>query len=95
MNDESVDELTDIDWRFAEFTSAPAHVLYSTCTELLALPVPGEQLGEELINVIFKWLVPPFSHLLENRGYRIFKTTLIVIHLQPNAYLWGQKRRAS
>ena len=57
MNDESIDELNDIDWRFAEFTSAPAHVLYSTCTELLALPVPGEQLGEELINVIFNWLV--------------------------------------
>lgn len=55
MSDVDMQELSDIDWRFAEFTSAPAHVLYSTCVELLALPIAGEEIGEALFDLIFRW----------------------------------------
>ena len=55
MSEDRVEGLCEIDWRFAEFTSAPSHVLYSTCAEFLALPISGEELGQQLIDVIFHW----------------------------------------
>lgn len=70
MTDEPVEELADIDWRFAEFTSAPAHVLYSTCAELLTLPKAGENVGNALIDIIIRGLgrgpTPYFLHMSAN-----------------------------
>lgn len=42
------------DWRFNEFTNAPAHALYVSCVELLSLPVSPEVIANNLINVIVK-----------------------------------------
>jgi len=57
MADEDMGQLGAVDWRFTEFTSAPAHVLYSTCGELLAIPVTGQEVGTQLLDVVFRWLV--------------------------------------
>jgi len=55
MTDVEVEKLLGVDWRFTEFTSAPAHVLYSTCAEFLALPIAGEKVAAGLIDIIFSW----------------------------------------
>uniref|UniRef100_H2YVM5 Mediator of RNA polymerase II transcription subunit 23 n=1 Tax=Ciona savignyi TaxID=51511 RepID=H2YVM5_CIOSA len=40
------------DWRFNEFPNASAHALHVTCVEALALPIPGEQVGPALMDVV-------------------------------------------
>lgn len=46
--------MTGIDWRFSEFPSAPAHVLHSTCVEVMGLPVSSEIVGNGLLDVVLK-----------------------------------------
>ncbi len=42
-----------MDWRFNEFSNEPTHALYSTCVELMGLPIadPGS-VGASLVDVI-------------------------------------------
>ncbi|KAL1455985.1 hypothetical protein WDU94_000744 [Cyamophila willieti] len=42
------------DWRFNEFPNPAAHALYVTCVELMGLPVPPEQVGNALLDVIMR-----------------------------------------
>lgn len=42
------------DWRFNEFPGPAAHALYVTCVELMALPVPGNVVGNSLLDVVMK-----------------------------------------
>ncbi|KAG8190668.1 hypothetical protein JTE90_001277 [Oedothorax gibbosus] len=42
------------DWRFNEFPNAGAHALHVTCIELMALPVPTETVGNNLLNVVLR-----------------------------------------
>lgn len=42
------------DWRFNEFPNPAAHALHVTCVELMALAVPGEDVGNALLNVVLK-----------------------------------------
>ncbi len=42
------------DWRFNEFPNPAAHALHVTCVELMALPVPGKDVGNALLNVVLK-----------------------------------------
>nr|XP_009858310.1 mediator of RNA polymerase II transcription subunit 23-like isoform X1 [Ciona intestinalis] len=42
------------DWRFNEFPNASSHALHVTCVEALALPLPGEQVGQALMDVVLK-----------------------------------------
>lgn len=42
------------DWRFNEFSNAPAHAMYVTCVELLSLPVAPQIVANNLIDVIVK-----------------------------------------
>ncbi|CAK8677896.1 unnamed protein product [Clavelina lepadiformis] len=45
---------TPRDWRFNEFPNASAYALHVTCVEILALPLPGDQVGQALIDVVLK-----------------------------------------
>ncbi|KAI9522580.1 Mediator of RNA polymerase II transcription subunit 23 [Dissostichus eleginoides] len=40
------------DWRFNEFPNPAAHALHVTCVELMALAVPGKDVGNALLNVV-------------------------------------------
>ncbi|XP_075564356.1 mediator of RNA polymerase II transcription subunit 23 isoform X11 [Pelecanus crispus] len=42
------------DWRFNEFPNPAAHALHVTCVELMALAVPGKDVGNALLNVVLK-----------------------------------------
>ncbi|XP_068610263.1 mediator of RNA polymerase II transcription subunit 23 [Brachionichthys hirsutus] len=42
------------DWRFNEFPNPAAHALHVTCVELMALAVPGNDVGNALLNVALK-----------------------------------------
>ena len=42
------------DWRFNEFPNPAAHALHVTCVELMALAVPGKEVGNALLNVVLK-----------------------------------------
>lgn len=42
------------DWRFNEFPNPAAHALHVTCVELMALSVPGKDVGNALLNVVLK-----------------------------------------
>ena len=42
------------DWRFNEFPNPAAHALHVTCVELMALAVPGTDVGNALLNVVLK-----------------------------------------
>ncbi|XP_068198883.1 mediator of RNA polymerase II transcription subunit 23 isoform X3 [Antennarius striatus] len=42
------------DWRFNEFPNPAAHALHVTCVELMALAVPGKDVGNALLNVALK-----------------------------------------
>ncbi|XP_046729572.1 mediator of RNA polymerase II transcription subunit 23 isoform X1 [Silurus meridionalis] len=42
------------DWRFNEFPNPAAHALHVTCVELMALAVPGIDVGNALLNVVLK-----------------------------------------
>ncbi|XP_078068990.1 mediator of RNA polymerase II transcription subunit 23 isoform X2 [Mustelus asterias] len=42
------------DWRFNEFPNPAAHALHVTCVELMALSVPGKEVGNALLNVVLK-----------------------------------------
>jgi len=42
------------DWRFNEFPNAACHALYSSCIELMALPVGGAVVGDALYDIILK-----------------------------------------
>ncbi|XP_044532922.1 mediator of RNA polymerase II transcription subunit 23 isoform X7 [Gracilinanus agilis] len=42
------------DWRFNEFPNPAAHALHVTCVELMALSVPGTDVGNALLNVVLK-----------------------------------------
>jgi mediator of RNA polymerase II transcription subunit 23 len=42
------------DWRFNEFPNPAAHALYVTCVELMAVPVPPNIVGSNLLDVIVK-----------------------------------------
>ncbi|XP_043923926.1 mediator of RNA polymerase II transcription subunit 23 [Protopterus annectens] len=42
------------DWRFNEFPNPAAHALHVTCVELMALSVPGTDIGNALLNVVLK-----------------------------------------
>ncbi|XP_022090298.1 mediator of RNA polymerase II transcription subunit 23-like isoform X2 [Acanthaster planci] len=44
----------NMDWRFNEFPNLAAHALHVTCVELMALPGQGKQVGNALLEVIFK-----------------------------------------
>lgn len=44
------------DWRFNEFPNPAAHALHVTCVELMALAVPGKDVGNALLNVVLKRL---------------------------------------
>ncbi|EDV23067.1 uncharacterized protein TRIADDRAFT_28077, partial [Trichoplax adhaerens] len=41
----------DCDWRFNEFANAASHFLYTSCVELLALPVTGQDVGRALFDL--------------------------------------------
>ncbi|XP_064196166.1 mediator of RNA polymerase II transcription subunit 23 [Anguilla rostrata] len=42
------------DWRFNEFPNPAAHALHVTCVELMALAVPGKEVGNALLSVVLK-----------------------------------------
>jgi len=42
------------DWRFNEFPNSACHALYSTCIELMALPVAGADVGNALYDIILR-----------------------------------------
>ncbi|CAL8393304.1 unnamed protein product [Gadus morhua 'NCC'] len=42
------------DWRFNEFPNPAAHALHVTCVELMALTVPGKDVGNALLNVVLR-----------------------------------------
>ncbi|TRY84462.1 hypothetical protein DNTS_035817 [Danionella cerebrum] len=42
------------DWRFNEFPNPAAHALHVTCVELMALAVPGKDVGNALLNTVLK-----------------------------------------
>ncbi|XP_054249054.1 mediator of RNA polymerase II transcription subunit 23 isoform X7 [Indicator indicator] len=42
------------DWRFNEFPNPAAHALHVTCVELMALAVPGKDVGNALLDVVLK-----------------------------------------
>lgn len=42
------------DWRFNEFPNPAAHALHVTCVELMALAVPGKEVGNALLNVVLR-----------------------------------------
>ncbi|KAG8011212.1 Mediator of RNA polymerase II transcription subunit 23 [Nibea albiflora] len=42
------------DWRFNEFPNPAAHALHVTCVELMALAVPGKDVGNALLNVVLR-----------------------------------------
>lgn len=42
------------DWRFNEFPNPAAHALHVTCVELMALAVPGKDVGNALLSVVLK-----------------------------------------
>ena len=42
------------DWRFNEFPNSASHALYSTCIELMALPVTGAEVGNALYDIVLK-----------------------------------------
>uniref|UniRef100_A0A8C5NER4 Mediator of RNA polymerase II transcription subunit 23 n=1 Tax=Gouania willdenowi TaxID=441366 RepID=A0A8C5NER4_GOUWI len=42
------------DWRFNEFPNPAAHALHVTCVELMALALPGKDVGNALLNVVLK-----------------------------------------
>ncbi|MEQ2209633.1 hypothetical protein XENOCAPTIV_001760 [Xenoophorus captivus] len=44
------------DWRFNEFPNPAAHALHVTCVELMALAVPGKDVGNALLNEPY-WIV--------------------------------------
>jgi len=43
---------TGVDWRYSEFPNPVAHVLYSTCLEIMALPVVPSQAASAIIQVV-------------------------------------------
>ncbi|KAK3924714.1 Mediator of RNA polymerase II transcription subunit 23 [Frankliniella fusca] len=49
------------DWRFNEFPNAASHVVYVTCVELMALPMPPVAVGNSLLDVVTKGytVIPP------------------------------------
>uniref|UniRef100_A0A8C1XQ15 Mediator of RNA polymerase II transcription subunit 23 n=1 Tax=Cyprinus carpio TaxID=7962 RepID=A0A8C1XQ15_CYPCA len=42
------------DWRFNEFPNPATHALHVTCVELMALAVPGKDVGNALLNVVLQ-----------------------------------------
>lgn len=54
------------DWRFNEFPNPAAHALHVTCVELMALAVPGKDVGNALLNVVLKRCRKQFE--LEDRS---------------------------
>lgn len=54
------------DWRFNEFPNPAAHALHVTCVELMALAVPGKDVGNALLNVVLKRSVSFFLKLLSS-----------------------------
>lgn len=42
------------DWRFNEFPNPTSHILYVTCVELMALPVPPNEVANNLLDVVAK-----------------------------------------
>jgi len=42
------------DWRFNEFPNSATHGLYSTCIELMALPVTGPVVGNALYDIVLR-----------------------------------------
>ena len=44
----------NFDWRFNEFPNPATHALYSSCIELMALPVSGAEVGNALYDIVLK-----------------------------------------
>ena len=60
--DGKLDEgLAKYDWRFCEFPNAVSFVVHVTAVELMALPLPGSDIGQALLNLILKKLFALFS----------------------------------
>ncbi|XP_044767025.1 mediator of RNA polymerase II transcription subunit 23 [Coccinella septempunctata] len=55
MNGKMVNSTTD--WRFNEFPNAGAHMLYTTCVELMALSVGATAVANGLLDVVLKGYV--------------------------------------
>lgn len=53
------------DWRFNEFPNPAAHALHVTCVELMALSVPGKDVGNALLNVVLKRYKTSFAFSLQ------------------------------
>lgn len=72
------------DWRFNEFPNPAAHALHVTCVELMALAVPGKDVGNALLNVVLKRYRKHFEP--EDRGA---KMALVVIQSWPDILLFN------
>ena len=42
------------EWHFSEFSSAMTFTLYSCCVEVMALPLPGEQVVKHLMETLYE-----------------------------------------
>lgn len=70
------------DWRFNEFPNPAAHALHVTCVELMALAVPGKDVGNALLNVVLKRCNIPSLDTLRSRHtpYFLHNTCEFCVH---------------
>lgn len=64
------------DWRFNEFPNPAAHALHVTCVELMALAVPGKDVGNALLNVVLKRYVGSLK-----QNWELLRWSLILVFL--------------
>eukprot|EP00118_Oscarella_pearsei_P007886 m.39613 g.39613 ORF g.39613 m.39613 type:complete len:1383 (+) comp32771_c0_seq5:3-4151(+) len=80
-NDFPIEYLTD-DWRFREFGSPALHILYSTCIEVMALPLPAREIGQALITASLRLYMRGLQRMA------VFNATAVLLTGLPESY-WG------
>lgn len=86
IRNENPSPFPSCDWRFNEFPNPSAHALYVTCVELMALPMPGEEVGKAIINVLRQSNSKANSSIRSDIISWINATALIMTSL-PDEYL--------
>ncbi|XP_075165990.1 mediator complex subunit 23 [Haematobia irritans] len=73
------------DWRFNEFSNAPAHAMYVTCVELLSLPIAPQIVANNIIDVVVKG----YALIPQKEMYNYLNAVGIVLAELPEAYWSG------
>nr|XP_022905695.1 mediator of RNA polymerase II transcription subunit 23 isoform X1 [Onthophagus taurus] len=74
--------IAGIDWRFNEFANAGAHILYTTCAELLALPSGAVAVANNLLDVITKG----FTVIPQDQIHKYINAIGLILTALPTSY---------